>query len=250
MRRYLALWAILLCLASAAWGQPSVDDVQTGTNDGTTTTTTTGTLTPSGSNRAIYMCFTSEGSGHDNTITGVTYAGSESGFAKVDEVGTVSGFMHIEVWYLPGPVAASGTVVVTHTTSGATIGVTAIALSNVEQSTPSLSDTEQCTSSCDTTFEATITTGVDNTLLVACGEGSAPPQTFTHGAGQTERSDFDAGGGHRSTTSSELKVSAGSETLSSTVTGTTSQSRYVGIGIAPAAAAASTRRRTHPLFIQ
>jgi hypothetical protein len=238
------LTATFLLIIRLAAAQPSVDGKVEYTNAASQTSHTTGSVTPSGSNRALWMCITTECAGLDKTVTSANFNTSESftllgSSITEDPTGTAQ---FASVWYLPNPSATTATIMYTHTAACPSVAVV-LRISNAQQSTPTLENEDV---SGTTTVSADLTTTVDNTLLLTCAISNLSGATHSHGTGQTEESDISANSATQST-SSEVKTTAGLETLTTTSTSGTNF-LYVVTGIAPPGVASQTRRRVPIVF--
>lgn len=241
MRLFISLIYLLL-LPLTAFAQPAFVDVKTATTTNPFSSITVSSLAVSGSNPGVAVCVVETST---SSVSTVVFNGSESlTLIAQDLVGGVSA----ELWYLGAATATTADVVVTMAASGSGASLaTAIAYSGVSASNPTLFDTDDC-SSC-TTLSAGFTTTAANTMAVTCARGSTSTSSWTHGTGQNERSDFDntTASDESSSTSDELIVSPGSETLTSTL-GTTGDLGYAVMGIEPfdAGGGGGGRRRGAP----
>jgi hypothetical protein len=236
----------LLSWAGHAVGQPAVANVyQPFTDEPAYSTLTITSVAPSGSDRAIVVCVAENGTSGKNVST-VAFNTSES-FTKIAEAGQDNATAGL--WYLPNPTETTANVVITMNipeTAGA-IMATGITLTGAQQTTPTpsnpdLTDTASCTSACSS-IAANITTAINNSLLITCSRSQNGGVTWTHGSGQQEQSDFNVGGISESTsTSTEVKTTAGAEELTSTPT-VAARLDYAAIAIAPANASPIGRRR-------
>ena len=248
--RYLLL---SLLLASVACGQPVVVDVKTNSVGANPlgSSLTISSVAVSGSNRGLYLCLGDTGSVGE--VSTVLFNGSEA-FSLVYSEGTT--FQTAQVWYLPNPTSTTANVVITlspsETESGTLLG-TVIALSNAKQEVPT--NHEEASGGCSCSSKSVnLTTVADNSLMLTCIVSGHGSQTWNHGAGQTERSDFaQAGGsGDNTSTSTEVQPSAGLETLTSTLdsSSTSTTMEMVAIEVEEFVAAESTRRRLTPWVLR
>jgi hypothetical protein len=187
-----------------------IENVQTGSSSSPYTSVTIPSLVVSGSNPCIAVCFTENDLA---SVQSVTWNGGAQSFQEV-VAAPVDGDSETSLWFLGNATPTTSDVVVnmSSSSSDAALGV-AIAISGCAAGAPTLTDTDSC-SSCDTATYP-LTTTVDNTLLLTCTRTSANSPVWGHGSGQTGLAGF-LHTGESLTSSGELKVSAGLETLTDT----------------------------------
>jgi hypothetical protein len=190
----------------------------------------------------VAVCFTEAS---PESVNSVTWNGAQ----PLNEVTmeAAGGDQETSLWYLGNATAATGDVVISMTanTTGAALGV-AIAISGCSTMTPTLDDTDFCSSCATATYS--LTSAVNNTLMLTCSRSSVNSGTWTHGTGQTEVADFiNTESPIESLTASwELKATAGAETLTDTRT-TSGDIRGVAMGIEPFTAPPAGMRRARPV---
>jgi hypothetical protein len=230
----------LMFLAQVALSQPAVTLGDAEPSPGDVTSFSTENFAVSGTDVVLLACVYSEDGGGSSATTGVTWNGVEA-FTKLVEVGA-GVFFNASWWYLINPTQTTENVDVTLTgTSTSTVHVAIV--TGASQDPPTLSNSNTC-DGC-TLLEADLTTTVDNTLLLTCTGTGAAGETWTYGTGQTELALLQNATGNllASASSTELKATAGLETLSST-SANERFNRIVVMGIEPAAEAARVARWT------
>jgi hypothetical protein len=249
MRKFIAGILFLgLNWAGIAAAQPVIEDIIFYTGNQSVSHQTSN-IVPSGSNRALLVCITSEiGGGVDKTVTSVNFNTSETcnKVQSAREGPPQTSTYYATSWFCPNPSDVSANVSYTHQ-QAAPSTATVYVLSNAEQTTPTLTipqvDTE-C-NGCANFISGSITTVEDNTLLFTCNNSNNSGHTHTPGAGQTEPPGGEISfASHVHSTSYEVKSPAGTEVLSFTAVGSSpSNLSFVAYGIEPAAAAGAVRRR-------
>lgn len=249
MRKYILTTLLLLLTATLAWGEPAPGDVKRESVGGSYTTLTITGLVVGGDDRGLVVGLADEGD-VAVTVTSVTWNGGAENLSQI-RAQVAAGNRRVEIWYLAAPTATTANVVITLSatqTNGTLLG-TAAALTGVLNDTPTLKNGAAC-GGCSV-GQAALTSTEDNTLFFTTIQSTSHLHTYTHGAGQTETSDFalGTGAGNSSATSYELKAIAGAETLSSTCAPSCTATNLVFavIGIEPSEPPppppASTRRR-------
>lgn len=239
---WLVLFLLLFAVNSIA--QPTLESA-TAYNDNTDGTSfTTGSITvPSASNLAIVIAISS-GDGDDKTVTSATWSlGGGESFTEVVTAGDNQPTDPdlVTIMYLANPTQGSGTVSWTHAETMQSGAITVFVLSGAQQTLPTIFGTDTGAG----TMSIGLTTTVDNSLLIMCTQHGNGTIALTWGTGQTERSDFQADG-QRHGTSTEVKVSAGLETLTSDPASGSPVGASAAIAVAPFIAAEPDRRRILP----
>lgn len=248
MRKSLLAFLFALLLAGSVFADPTPGDVKTASAGGTYSTLTITGLVVGGDDRGIAVTIADEGD-VNLTYSTVTWNGGAEALSQV-RTQTAGGNRELAIWYLANPTATTANIVITlsGTQTNGTLLATATALNGVKNEAPSLHNGGSC-GSCNT-GSLNLTSVEDDSLLLMAIQSTSHVHTYTHGAGQTELSDFGlaTGSGNSHATSYEVKAIAGLETLTSNCSPscTATNLLYVAIGIKPSAAApppAVTRRR-------
>lgn len=196
-----------------------------------------------GTNR-IFMCAIAAEDQVDYDISGVTFNAVAMSLAAQAESPTNNNI--VEIWYmldanLPAPGAHS--VSVNFTESVIDFGMTCWSVSGAAQTTPKatdVSDAAACGGSCDSTLTATLSlagiVATDWTFTAATHNAAA--NTWAHGAGQTEMSDFCFG---QTVASGCMGTSRGANISApeSTTSGATGANRFAMVAAAWAEAAST-----------
>lgn len=231
--------AVLMGGGGGVGTPPVIENVYTASSSsGPASTLTVSSVVVSGANRALLVCGHGAGQGSqtDGVVNSVAFNTSES-LTNIVNIGNGNGTnAYISFWYIAAPTATTADVVLTYPTQddGEARIATVLVLTNAQQGDPDLFDTATC-DAC-TNAPINLTSVVSKTLMVTCSRQNTGTDTWTHDAGQTEQSDIqEAGVGETHTTSTEIKLIAGTETLRDTASGA-GFVRALAIGIKPAGA--------------
>jgi len=166
--------------------------VAIGDSSGASTTLETGTLTPTGSNKTIYV-LAGCGAGSPGDPTAIKYGGSGGeSFTLLDSVRTVATFVKTSVWRLANPSAGSGTIHGTWATSNDERWLIAVAVQDSDGTEGVISYATG--SSSGPTVAPASTSGelVLDFLSILNGGGSG--YTLSVGAGQTSIQELEGAG--------------------------------------------------------
>lgn len=246
----LALLAAII-IPSVALSQPTIESIVTLQDNTDTNTYTTGNVTvPAESNLGMGICVTSgEHSDDPRFTTPPTWSlGGGEAFSKIviaGETGQPTTEDFVAIYYLVNPTVGTGTISWTHTDTLTSTAATVFVLSGAAQTNPTVQDTDpdEGNSSHSGSWTINLTTTVDNSLMFTCGDHGNGTIAVTHGAGQTEQSDFSANG-QRHWTSTEVQPTAGLEVLTANNDSGTPAGRFAAIAIEPFVA---PRRVVSPL---
>lgn len=234
---------LLLLIANIGQAQPIIESSAQYVETNLQTTHTSGSITTTGTNRAILILVTSEQTTPvDKSLTSVQFdTPSPESFSEVISVGTGAFANFASIWYLPNPSIATDTITWVHANSVRS-EATIVVLSNAQQSALTLTDSDTC-DGCGNPDIVTmsITTTVANTMLFTLANSNLSGSTFTCGDGQTEIFEIQ-GGSNVHVSTYENKVEAGQETLTCT---SSNGFIVVGVsaGVAPIVAPPATPRR-------
>lgn len=181
-------------------------------------------ITPSGSNRALYACVTqAPGGGADVDAVSATFNTSENFTVKFTDT-TTNGSRHVRVLRLLSPTATTANVVFTWA-GGNHMRAIVGAFSGVDQTTPDDAQQTVDGSGGGTSSTVNVSSATDN-LVMDCLTASAGVTVLTAGAGQTEINQMttDTGAGHQALASSS-EAGSTTATMSWSWTGFVS---YVG----------------------
>lgn len=230
---------LLLFLAQPAFAQPGVTLGAGQGSGGFVTAYSTANFAVSGTDCVVLLAcvYNVAGSGSQVT-TAVTWNTSESFTHLVTQGVEPDDAGNISLWYLIDPTQTTENVDFSITDSSTSVASVAI-VTGTSCEAPTLNNTGS-----GDPASAELTTTVDNTLLFACAGNGNSSGTFTYGAGQSELSlvQEPAASGITHTLSTEVKVTAGAETLS-VDSDQNDSNRLVVTGIEPADTAAGRRRR-------
>jgi len=197
----------------------AVDNVSTGQQDGANSLTFSHTVNDNTQGIILVLVGAEANSANNGNdpVTSLTYNGNS--LAKVDSQHTNvtpggSG-NSAEIWYGLAPATGAHNVVVTYTGNVDGDSVTAISLTGVDQTSPINTFLGGKGNSANPS--TSVTTTVDNCLVLDILSGSGSGTTLTTDASQTERSNITNVGHMRSATSSEAKAAAGSVAMSWTM---------------------------------
>lgn len=245
---------ILLLIPAYLLAQPTIESAVPFTDNTDGTVYTTGAITvPSVSNLGIAICVTSGEPVADAPLTGApTYSlGGGQVFSEIITTGDGTATEDlVSIWYLVNPtVGTTGTITWTHAGTVTSSVATILVLSGAAQSNPTIvaADPTSAGASHAGPWSVDLTTTVNNSLLITCNEFGNGSIEVAPGVGQDEVFDLTANG-QRHGSSTEVKVTAGLETLTSNSESGTPTGRFAAIAVAPAAASPSAeRRRSAPI---
>lgn len=250
MRKIILLvFGLILFIHSSAQALPAIQHVLQYSETANLSAHTTTAFTPLGQNRMLVLCVTAEQSTGppDKRLLSATFnaPGSPQSFVFLADVRDGFNTDYAAVWVLVNPSSVSASITYVHTDPVASVG-TVVALSGMAQSTPTLTSNDFCNNCGANGVTADLTTTEANSLLMTCAGSSSSGHSHTQGPGQTELREISINSLTHSV-SSELKVTPGLETLTTTAVGVApSRSYYVVFAAEPAAEVATSRRRVSP----
>lgn len=231
MMKPLALFAIVFFMCQTAYAAIAFDATATGSSASASSLTFNHTISGSNTILVVYTMHASNTNCTTPNVTGITY--NSVALTKVTQA--CKGIFMMEAWYLIAPTTGTNSLVVTF--SGTVTDALAVSVSYTgakQSGQPDSSATKSGTPAASP-WTQSITTVLDNTLVVTGGFDSYGVADMSPDTGQTERSE-QASITTNLNISDELAVTAGSTVGGISIAATFQDAILILVGIAPASA--------------